>query len=1527
MSRSRDTSPNRGANPGEQSNPPPTVQMDPIIAQILQTLTQQTAALAQQQQQFQQQMLAQQNQQPQPPVASSVTFKSFQAVKPPEFKGSSDPVEARSWLKEMEKSFTLTEVAAERKTEYASYFLKNEATYWWETTKAMEPGGVISWDRFKELFLEKYFPDYMRDQMELRFFELKQGNLTVSEYETKFTELARFVPSYVDTEKKKAKRFQQGLRPWIRSKLAILELNTYTAVVQKAMIAESESDLYMKDKESKKRKVGTADRVLVQGGSQGYPNKKPGFQSGRGTNFRKPETGVTGPVQRQLMNNQQGVPRPPVPECKTCGKKHLGVCNKLSVTCFKCNQKGHYARECKAGIICHRCGKPGHMVKDCRVPAPRNTMIRAIEAPPAMNIQPQARTFNMTMNDAVKDADVVAGTLLVNSVDAKVLIDSGATKSFISEGFARKLNCLREPLSRVLNIEIANQERIPVSSHCPYCEIEILGHHFHADLLPFKLGEFEVILGMDWLSEHDAQIDCRSKKVTLVTPEKKQVIFKGEKQTKKFLTMIQARKLLRQGCEAYLAHVVDVEKETPKIEDIPIVNEFPDVFPEELPGLPPDREIEFAIDLAPGTEPVSKAPYRMAPVEMKELAKQLQELLDKGVIRPSVSPWGAPVLFVKKKDGSMRLCIDYRELNKLTIKNKYPLPRIDDLFDQLKGAVHFSKIDLRSGYHQLKIKPEDIPKTAFRTRYGHYEFLVMAFGLTNAPAAFMDLMNRIFKKYLDKFVIVFIDDILIYSRTEEDHAAQLRVVLEILRREKLYAKFSKCEFWLQEVQFLGHVVSSEGIKVDPAKIEAVKSWDRTRTPTEVRSFMGLAGYYRRFVQNFAKIATPLTKLTRKNEKFIWNEKCEESFQELKRRLTTAPVLVLPDDQGNFVIYSDASYKGLGCVLMQHDKVIAYASRQLKIHEQKYPTHDLELAAIVFALKIWRHYLYGEKCEIYTDHKSLKYIFTQKELNMRQRRWLELIKDYDVSINYHPGKANVVADALSRKERLNMLTMTKELFREFERLEIEVRIPEDKTDIVYAMTFQPELLEKIRRYQEQVMNEGNNELTGEEICSQADDKGILRFASRIWIPNITELKTEILQEAHNSRYSIHPGSTKMYRDLKQNFWWPDMKREIAEWVSKCFTCQRVKAEHQRPSGLLQPLEIPEWKWEHIAMDFIVGLPRTKENHDAIWVIVDRLTKSAHFLPINERFSLDKLVHMYIKEVVIRHGVPVSIVSDRDPRFNSRFWKSFQECLGTELKMSTAYHPQTDGQSERTIQTIEDMLRTCALDFKGNWDDHLPLVEFSYNNSFHASIGMPPYEALYGRKCRSPVYWEEVGERKIIGPELVQKTKEVIQLIQKRLVTAQSRQKRYADLTRKDMDFEEGEQVLLKVSPWKGLVRFGKKGKLSPRFIGPFEVLRQVGKVAYELALPPHMHHIHNVFHVSMLKKYQPDSSHVIEYEPIEVQPDLSYVEQPVKILDRKEKVLRNKTIPIVRVLWRNPKVEESTWELESEMLEQFPHLFS
>ncbi|WVZ63300.1 hypothetical protein U9M48_012941 [Paspalum notatum var. saurae] len=580
---------------------------------------------------------------------------------------------------------------------------------------------------------------------------------------------------------------------------------------------------------------------------------------------------------------------------------------------------------------------------------------------------------------------------------------------------------------------------------------------------------------------------------------------------------------------------------------IRIVCDYPDVFPDELPGMPPDRDIEFLIELLPGTAPIAMRQYRMVPIEHEEVKKDIDELLAKGYICPGSSPWAFPVLLVEKKDTDVkRMCVDYQTLNMVTIKKQ--------------SACVFSKIDLRTGYHQLKIRPSDIPKTAFTTKYGLYEYTVMSFGLTNAPAYFMQLMNSVFMDYLDKFVVVFIDDILIYSKTEAEHEEHLRLVLQRLREHKLYAKFSKCKFWIDEVRFLGHDVSRGGIAVDPSKVSTVTNWKVPEIPKEVRGFLGLAGYYRRFIENFSKIAKPMTSLLEKDAEFRWTSAQQAAFDELKKRLTTAPVLALPDQQKKFIVYCDASRDGLGCVLMQEGKVIAYASRQLRKHELNYPTHDLELAAVVHALKIWSHYLYGQHCEIYTDYKSLEYIFTQNELNMRQQRWLKLIKDYDMKIHYYPGKANVVADVLSRKSYANMalgFMMPHELCEEFERLSLGFL----HHTIAAAFEAEPTLEQEIREHQKD----------DEKL---EDEQGILWYKNRICVPNVNRIRKLILSEAHDTAYSIHPGSTKMYYDLKERFWWYGVKRAVAEYVAICDTCQRVKAEHQRPAGLLQPLKVPE-----------------------------------------------------------------------------------------------------------------------------------------------------------------------------------------------------------------------------------------------------------------------------------------------------------------------------------------------------------------
>ncbi|GJR00286.1 reverse transcriptase domain-containing protein [Tanacetum coccineum] len=672
-------------------------------------------------------------------------------------------------------------------------------------------------------------------------------------------------------------------------------------------------------------------------------------------------------------------------------------------------------------------------------------------------------------------------------------------------------------------------------------------------------------------------------------------------------------------------------------------------------------------------------------------------------------------------------------------------------------------------------------------------------------------MNRVCKPYLDKFIIVFIDDILIYSKSKEDHEVYLKLVLELLKKEKLFAKFFKCEFWLPEVLFLGHVVNSNGVHVDL---------------------------------------------------YEWGTKQEEAFQTVKENLCNAPILSLPDGPNDFVVYCDASNQGFRCVLMERGKVIAYASCQLKIDEKNYTSHDLELSAVVFALKNLRHYLYRTKSVIYTDHKSLQHIFDQKELNMRQRRWIELFSDYDCEIRYHPGKANVVADALSRKERVKPRRVR-----------------------AMSMTIQSGVKDKLSVAQNKVSKVENKPaemLHGLDQQMKKKEDGGLYFMDRIWVSLIGGVRMLIMDEAHATRYSIHPRADKMYHDLKDMYWWPGMKKDIATYVSKCLTYSKVKAEHQKPSGLLQQPEIPKWKWDRITMDFIIKLPRSSSGYDTIWVIVDRLTKSAHFLAIREDYKMEKLARLYIDEIVARHVVHVSIILDRDGRFTLRFWQTLQKALGTQLDMSTEYHPQTDGQTE-----------------------------FSYNNIYHSSIRCAPLEALYGRKCRSRVLWAEIGESRLIGPELVQETTDKVVLIKERLKAARDRQKSYADNRRKPLEFKVGDQVLLKVSLWKGVVQFRKKGKLAPRYVGPCEILERIGPIAYRLRLPQELSSVHDKFHVSNFKKCLADENLHVPLEEIKVEKNLRFVEEPVEIIDREVKRLKCSRISIVKVCSNSKRGPEFT----------------
>ena len=892
-------------------------------------------------------------------TARKCTYKDFMNCKPTFFKGTEGVTDLARWFERSETVFMRSGCTDDCKVTFATGTLLEDALSWWNATArtmGIEAAYQLSWTDFKTKMLKKYCPRTELKKMEDEFHQLVVKGTDLKTYNRRFQELAVLCPTMVPDLEKELEKYIEGLPRCIEGNVTASKPKSLEEAIE---FAQRLMDREIKCKSNQgsndhKRKLDdkrtTHHHNNHSNNNNYHNNNNRNYQQSRNNHHQQQNRRQETAKAYAATPTEGGGYLGKKPLCNRCKLHHDGQC---TVKCTKCQKIGHQTKDCRATganlqpvtVTCHGCGEKGHYRNRC----PKQNGNQNNEA--------RGRVYVLGDGNAQQNLDVVTGMFPLNQHLAKVLFDSGADKSFISTTFASLLKLTPTALDNTYEIELANGRLVGTNSIIRGCTLTLLNQPFNIDLMPIELGSFDVIIGMDWLSKHHARIIC-DEKVVHIPFEGETLVIRGNQSNTRLsiISCLKTMKYIEKGCHAFLAHVTEKKTEEKQLGDVPVVREFPEVFPEELPGLPPVRQVEFHIDLVPGAAPVARAPYRLAPSEMQELSNQLQELLDRGFIRPSSSPWGAPVLFVKKKDGSFRMCIDYRELNKLTVKNRYPLPRIDDLFDQLQGSSVYSKIDLRSGYHQLRVREEDIPKTAFRTRYGHYEFQVMPFGLTNAPAVFMDLMNRVCKPYLDKFVIVFIDDILIYSRSEEEHAGHLRTILGLLKKEQLYAKFSKCDFWIHTVQFLGHMIDRNGIHVDPSKIEAVKNWPTPTTPTEVRQFLGLAGYYRRFIEGFSKIAKSLTELTQKNKKYVWGENQEKAFQLLKQKLCEAPILALPEGNDDFVVYCDASHQGLGAVLMQKEKVIAYASRQLKTHEENYTTHDLELGAVVFALKIWRHYL-------------------------------------------------------------------------------------------------------------------------------------------------------------------------------------------------------------------------------------------------------------------------------------------------------------------------------------------------------------------------------------------------------------------------------------------------------------------------------------------------------------------------------------------------------------------------------------------
>jgi hypothetical protein len=1044
-----------------------------------------------------------------------------------------------------------------------------------------------------------------------------------------------------------------------------------------------------------------------------------------------------------------------------------------------------------------------------------------------------------------------------------------------------------------------------------------------------------------------------------------------------------------------------------------VLREYADVFPDELPkGPPPARDVQHRIELLPGSKPPFRSPYRTSPADSAELKKQLDELIEHGFIVPSTSPYGAAVLFVKKKDGSVRMCIDYRALNQQTIRNRCSLPRVDELFDRVLGAKVFSKLDLRSGYHQIRLHPDDTSKTAFNTRFGHFEFLVLPFGLTNAPATFSTLMQTILHPYLDKFVVVFLDDILIYSKSEGEHKEHLRLVLQVLRKQRLFAKMSKCEFYKSEVNFLGHMISAEGLAVEPTKVKAVEEWPVCRSVDDIRSFLGLAGYYRRFVPNFSGVAAPLTDLTGKNKIWKWDREQDEAFQRIKAAITSAPVLLTADPSLPYTISTDASGFAIGAVLQQDQgaglQPVAFMSKKMLPAERNYTVGEQEQLAIIQALKEWRHYVHGLKCDVLTDNRALEFIQTQQVLSSRQVRWAEFLSQFDLNIRYRPGKENVIADALSRRKDhsrddayenddqsvvmndkpksiststtaavaahgedtythihtdTRRKTGVSNANRENERGKVmkvwqvkqqqaiaiasanagamgvsTVVVTDIKQRIQAAMQQASEMTqnrilillgekkenedgeskesrEQHKQNEPAAEEEGNNESSEVELRRQGwsvvDE--LLLHRGKLYVPNNRALRSDLLQEAHDSPLNGHLGYEKTMDQLSRHYWWGDMRKEVKEYVASCLTCASVKSSTQRPAGLLQPLPIPNQPWESVGFDLITELPRTKKGHTAVAVWVCRLTKQIHVAACRTTVTAVELAELFYANVVRYHGIPLSIVSDRDPRFTSNFWKALWALMGTKLQMSTAYHPQSDGQTERVNQTLESMLRSYVNNELNNWDDYLITAEIAMNNAKQSSTHHSPYSLNTGMQLNFPLELAarviESGKSNNWGANTWIRSKvEWLRMARENLTGAQKQQKKQADKRRRRMSFAVGDQVLISTENLSS-----HNSKLRPRYAGPFVIKEVLSEVLVELTLPRSLR-IHPRVHISKLRLYQPVATHRF---PTRRQVN----RQAADVIDGEreweveeilhERVRRKKKEYLI--LWKGWPMEDATWE--------------
>ncbi|CAA7028426.1 unnamed protein product [Microthlaspi erraticum] len=1084
-------------------------------------------------------------------------------------------------------------------------------------------------------------------------------------------------------------------------------------------------------------------------------------------------------------------------------------------------------------------------------------------------------------------------TMRVKGVHKKrslfMLVDSGSTHNFLDVSIAKKLSCKMLP-SGNSRVVVADGNRLKVEAGVAQFQWDFQGTSFTDDFMVIPLNGCDVVLGVQWLKKFGPitwdfqhltmKFFWCNKKVVLhgIHPGSVRAI-KAEKLNKLQDENIQLSMLcLTSEEEPTETQFFSLETETSREMNHPeisnLLEEFKDIF-EEAMDLPPFRENHnHKIQLIEGANPVNQRPYRYAVHQKNEIDKIVQEMLDGGTIQQSSSSFASPVVLVKKKDGSWRLCVDYRSLNGLTVKDRFPIPLIEDLMDELGGSSIYSKIDLRAGYHQVRMASDDIHKTAFKTHSGHFEYMVMPFGLTNAPATFQGLMNATFKEFLRKFVLIFFDDILIYSNSVVDHVHHLGCVFKVMREQRLFAKRSKCAFATRRVEYLGHFIEERGISTDPSKIQAVERWPVPTNLKQLRGFLGLAGYYRRFVKKFGTIARPLTLLTKKDS-FVWSTEANEAFCALKTALCTAPVLALPRFDRPFVVETDASGQGIGVVLMQDGHPLAYISLHLKGKQLHLSIYEKELLAVVFAVQKWRHYLLNGHFVIKTDQRSLKYLLEQRLNTPIQQQWLPKLLEFDYEIQYKEGKENLVADALSRVEGSEVLHMALSVLE----CDLLKQIQAGYLTDTWIQSVISDLQTKPGEKTQFTWN-----------------RDILRRKSKIVVPAIDSVRNAILEWLHCSGIGGHSGRDATHQRVKGIFYW--------------------KAASP---GLIQPLPIPTATWSDISMDFIDGLPLSS-GKSVIFVVVDRLTKAAHFMALAHPYTAISVAQLFLANVFKLHGLPTSIVSDIDAVFLSDFWRELFTLQGVALNYSSAYHPQSDGQTEVVNRCLKTYLRCMCSDRPHLWSKWLPLAEFWYNTSYHSSAQMSPYEAVYGQS--PPQHLPYIpGESKVaVVAQNLQERENMLLILKFHLLRAQHRMEQQANKRRSERSFVIGDLVYVKLQPYRqGSVVMRMNQKLAPKYYGPYKILDKCGKVAYKLELP-HSSRIHPVFHVSLLKLRVGDV--VISTQLPNAISDV-LTKEPERILERRTVKRHNRAVTEVLVKWTNEDESEATWEYLLDLTQKYP----